>query len=77
MLPYDAFSRDDKTILYLLLCCFFQSTAAINLCHATKAIQRIFKQVGQPYTQNSVPTSVIEFDLRILFLITAHSEDAR
>jgi len=56
---------------------YHQSTAAINLCHATKAIQRIFKQVGQPYTQNSVPTSVIEFDLRILFLITAHSEDAR
>ena len=55
---------------------YFQSTAAIGLCFANKAVDRIFRQTDA-YRSHHVPKSVIEFDFKILFLITAHSEEAR
>ena len=55
---------------------YFQSTAAIGMCFANKAVERIFRQTDA-YVQHNVPKAVIEFDFKILFLITAHSEEAR
>jgi len=55
---------------------YFQCSRAIGLCADNQSVARIFAAM-EHYVQYKVTRDVIEFDLKILFLITAHSQEAR
>ena len=50
---------------------YLQSSKAISFTQSNKAIERVVRQMND-YDLSKTPLCVIEFDMRIAFLITAH-----
>lgn len=71
--------RDWDTILEASKCIsniYFQSNKAISMYSENQVISRVLRQTTN-YDKYKVPLGVIEFDLKIFFLVTARSAEAR